>query len=177
MINIEETTPVLNVLNTVRNGRSQNVHHNLPVAHRTAVSPCLMLGLHSWITDVMVQLSLFTQWRRTAGAEVQLHALFAFGTRQRSVVTFVPGHLTHGKRTVVRPESEAGWAPELVCMFWRKNSCHSRDSTLVHPAHSQSLDRLCCLASFPESWHTAKFHSMKQCPPHYSLIWFDLFHF
>jgi hypothetical protein len=36
------------------------------------------------------------------------------------IVTFMPGHFDPWERKVVRTAFEAGWAPELVWMFWRR---------------------------------------------------------
>jgi hypothetical protein len=156
------------LLNTVRTGRSQNVHRYLPVAHRTAVCPFLMLGLHSWITDITVHLFLFTKWRCTAGAEVQLHALLPLALDGGQLSPLYQATWPMGKNGGTH--WIWGWVGPRASMDVlekREASCPSRNSTQVHPVHSQSLDWLCCLGSCPDSWHTAKYHSVNQCP-HYS---------
>jgi hypothetical protein len=136
------------------------------LAHSTQnCSQSLLNAGVTFLNHRCIGLSLPTLWRHTGGAGVKLHAL-------------LPSALNGGQ---LSPSSPATWPmgqnggthwiwgwvdprASLYVLEKRKTSCPSRASTPVHPALSQSLDWLCQPASSPESWYTAKYHSVKQSP-------------
>jgi hypothetical protein len=68
-------------------------------------------------------------------------------------------------RTVVHIEYKAGWTPELVWMFWRKEkplALPAVQPQFIQPTASHWTD---CANLAPLLNHdTAKYHSVHQCP-------------
>jgi len=68
-----------------------------------------------------VKLFLYSSWRHVGGGGGTVPIIIYLGTRWRCVENCTHRRFAPGKRTLfVLLEQEAGWAPEPVWAFWRR---------------------------------------------------------
>jgi hypothetical protein len=76
----------------------------------------VLIGIYIW--QITVEMSLSTSLRHVGGVEIQLHAVLNSAPYGRVNITTRP--LYPLESTPVSIELEAGWSPETVWTFWRR---------------------------------------------------------